>query len=106
MYKVALNTAIMFYRNHSRHRVNRSFWDHSLLSIQNEEKDEAYEEQISLLYRFINQLNDNEKALILLYLDGIKQKEIAEILGITETNVSSKISRIKKKLKDRVKLFK
>ncbi|MEL6252136.1 MAG: sigma-70 family RNA polymerase sigma factor [Bacteroidota bacterium] len=103
MYKVALNTAIMFYRTHSRHKLKRSYLDSSLFSIAAEEKDEAYEEQLALLYIFINQLSANDKALILLYLDGIKQKEIAEILGISETNVSSKISRIKKKLKDRVK---
>ena len=77
--------------------------DASVLSIPAEEKDEVYEEQVSLLYGWINQLNNPDKAVILLYLDGIKQREIAEILGITETHVSSKISRIKKKLKKRVK---
>ncbi|MEM8886374.1 MAG: sigma-70 family RNA polymerase sigma factor [Bacteroidota bacterium] len=103
MYKVALNTAIMFYRTHSRHKRKWSLADESVLSIPTEEKDEVYEEQVSLLYGWINQLSNPDKALILLYLDGIKQKEIAEILGITETNVSSKISRIKKKWKNRVK---
>ena len=103
MYKVALNTAIMFYRNQSRQKRKWSLTDASVLSIPAEEKDEVYEEQVSLLYGWINQLSAPDKALILLYLDGIKQKEIAEILGITETNVSSKISRIKKKLKKRVK---
>ena len=103
MYKVALNTAIMFYRTHSRHKGKKRLLDASILSIPAEEKDEVYEEQLSLLYGYINQLSDHEKALILLYLDGIKQREIAEILGITETHVSSKISRIKKKLRKFVK---
>jgi len=103
MYKVALNTAIIFYRTQSRHRNKWSLADASILSIPAEQKDEVYEEQVSLLYGWINQLSNPDKALILLYLDGIKQGEIAEILGITETNVSSKISRIKKKWKKRVK---
>ena len=41
-----------------------------------------------------------DKALILLYLDENKYKDIADILGISETNVATKISRIKKILKE------
>ena len=103
MYKVALNTAIMFYRSQSRYKGKNRLLDASILSIPEEEKDEVYAEHLSLLYRYINQLGDHDRALILLYLDGIKQSEIADILGITESNVSSKINRIKKKLKHRVK---
>jgi len=44
-----------------------------------------------------------DKALILLYLDDVKHKDIAEILGISESNVATKISRIKLTLKDQFK---
>ena len=57
------------------------------------------DEHIKKLYAFIEQLNYLDKALMLLYLEATKQKEIAEILGITESNVSTKISRIKQQLK-------
>jgi len=53
-----------------------------------------------MLYRFIERLDEMDKALILLYFDDNKYKDIAEILGITETNVATKISRIKKSLKE------
>jgi RNA polymerase sigma-70 factor (ECF subfamily) len=44
-------------------------------------------------------LNEYDKALILLYLEDISYLEISQIIGITETNVGSKINRIKNKLK-------
>ena len=53
-----------------------------------------------MLYKFIENLNEMDKALILLYLDDNKYKAIAEILGISETKVATKIYRIKKILKE------
>ena len=47
----------------------------------------------------VDNLNDLDKALMLLYLEEKNQKEISEIIGITETNVATKIGRIKIKLK-------
>jgi len=98
MYKVAINTAISYYRKNSTQQKYRSNIDISLISLEYEENN-IIDEQISLLYSFIDGLNDMDKALMLLYLDNNKQKEIAEILGITETNVATKIGRIKQSLK-------
>jgi RNA polymerase sigma-70 factor (ECF subfamily) len=56
-------------------------------------------EEVRLLYEFIEELNPLSKALILLYLDGNTYPEIADIVGITETNVATKISRLKSKMK-------
>ena len=50
-----------------------------------------------------NGLNEVDRALILLYLDDNRYKDIADILGITETNVATKISRIKRTLRDQFK---
>jgi DNA-directed RNA polymerase specialized sigma24 family protein len=52
------------------------------------------------MYRFIYQLNYLDKAIILLYLDDHPYSAIADIVGISKTNVATKISRIKKKLKE------
>ena len=49
--------------------------------------------------RFINELKEIDKSVMLLYLDDKSYKEIAEITGITESNVATKINRIKDKLK-------
>ena len=52
------------------------------------------------LYELIRQLPDKDQKLLRLYLDGWKQDEIGEMLGISETNVQTRMSRIKNKLKD------
>ncbi len=59
------------------------------------------EENIMQLQQLINELNALDKALMILYLESKNYAEIAEILGITETNVATKLSRIKGKLKKR-----
>jgi RNA polymerase sigma-70 factor (ECF subfamily) len=92
IYRVALNTCISFYRKNSRRP--------SCVEITPELKTFTEEnEAISELYACINRLGKLERALILLWLEDRPQKEIAEIMGITVTNVSTKINRIKEKLK-------
>lgn len=99
MYRVALNTAISFYRKTSNHNKKHLPIDESIISLPNIEKTTDLEENISLLYKSIDKFNKIDKALMLLYLDNNKYKDIAEILGISETNVATKISRIKNELK-------
>jgi RNA polymerase sigma-70 factor (ECF subfamily) len=55
-------------------------------------------EDRKFLHDFIGQLDDFNKEILLLYLDDYSYKEIADIVGITETNVGTKLSRIKAKL--------
>ncbi len=100
MYRIALNVAISFYRKkktwQSKHT---SFSEESLLNIENEVKYKAeLDENLKLLQQFINGLDELNKALILLYLDGKKYEDIADILGITKTNTATKISRLKIRL--------
>lgn len=99
MYRISLNTAISFYRKDKKHREKKVEADEWLISLPESESIEQ-EDPIALLYCFINKLNDFDKALILLYLDDYKQEDIAEVLGITKTNVGTKIGRIKKVLKE------
>ena len=100
IYRIALNTAISFYRNDCKHKNKKVTIDASFISLSNFESESEQEENIVMLYRFIERLDEMDKALILLYFDDNKYKDIAEILGITETNVATKISRIKKSLKE------
>jgi len=97
MYRIALNVAISFYRREStRTRYVISDEEHLLEAI-DETKNRP--EEIRLLYEFIEGLDPLSKALVLLYLDGNNHQEIADVLGISETNVATKISRLKGKLK-------
>jgi RNA polymerase sigma factor (sigma-70 family) len=100
IYRIALNTAISFYRNNSKHSDRKVTIDASIISLSNFEYVPEKDENIAMLYQFINKLNEMDKALILLYLDDNKYKDMAEILGISETNVATKINRIKKILKE------
>lgn len=99
MYRIALNTAISYYRSDSRQRKRLVSLDTTIITLTQTEYDTQTEEHLSTVYSFFNRLNDMDKALIILYLDDNKYKDIADILGISETNVATKISRIKQTLK-------
>ncbi len=99
MYRIALNVAISFYRKQSRMDNFIQVDVEALLLIPKEADPEYSDEKIKQLYRFIASLNKLNKAIMLLYLEDESYKTIAQSLGITETNVATKISRIKKMLK-------
>ena len=97
MYRVAMNTAI----NHLKRKTRRPDVIPITEAIikQTETKDELYEERLRLLYKHLQHLNTLDKGLIFLLLEGKSYKEIAQITGLGDSNVGTRISRIKKKLK-------
>ncbi len=102
MYRIALNVAISFYRKEKKWSIKNDFYnEESIFKIEEDTSEEQTEldYHLKLLQEFIHNLNELNKALILLYLEEKSYEEIAEILGITKTNVATKISRIKFKLK-------
>ena len=68
----------------------------------NADDEHEYERNRNLLQKSINELKELDRALIILFLEAKTYKEIAEILGISETNVATRISRIKDKLKQKI----
>lgn len=102
MYRIALNVAISFYRKEKKWSIKNDFYnEESIFKIEEDTSEEQTELDfhLTLLQEFIHNLNELNKALMLLYLEEKSYEEIAEILGITKTNVATKISRIKLKLK-------
>ena len=99
-YRIALNVAISFYRKNT-HRKSRDIPLQEQLDQLEDSADTEKEGHLVLLEQFINELNDLDKALILLYLEDKSHTEIAHILGISVSNVGTKIGRIKEKLKQR-----
>ena len=97
MYRIALNVAISFYRRESTRTRHVISSDEHLLEAVDETADRSEDEQ--LLYQSIERLDPLDKALILLYLDENSHQEIADVLGITETNVATKINRLKMKMR-------
>lgn len=99
MYRIALNVAISFYRREKKHLSASSITESNLDVADDRTASHDIESNIAQLHHFINQLDELHKALMILYLDNNSYKDIGEVLGITETNVATKISRIKQKLK-------
>lgn len=95
VYRVALNTAL----NEQRRRMQRP---HELKvdeRLFDELADVGADEQLERLYELIGMLEEDERKLLLLYIDGVRQKEIGKMMGITEVAVGHRISRLKVKLK-------
>jgi RNA polymerase sigma-70 factor (ECF subfamily) len=102
MYRIALNVAIGHVRVQSlRRRHDAVPLDDDLHEVADgNATDHEREQQLRLLQGFIARQPPLDRALLLLYLDERPQREIAEILGISEANVSTKIGRLKQRLRD------
>lgn len=98
MYRVGLNTAITLYRK-SKRTIKTEEFERVSYRIKSVEYDDTEEQQLKLLYQAVHQLNDIEKALVLLYLEDKNYREISETLGISEVNARVKMNRVKKKLR-------
>ncbi|MCA9015199.1 MAG: RNA polymerase sigma factor [Planctomycetaceae bacterium] len=105
-YRVALHTA-MNWRRKEKPRLARQ---KPLLEVQTREAagancaDQALQrETVEQLYRAIHQLPKTDAALVLLYLDDFSYREMAEVLGISESNVGVKLNRVKQRLNELMK---
>ncbi len=101
IYRIALNTSMNYKRKREKDRL---FFLDDLKQIENqswliEQTDSSHSE---ILYQCIDELNQLNKAIILLYLDGNSYDEISDITGISKTNVGTRISRIKEQIKNLV----
>ena len=98
MYRIALNVALSSLRRRGDDEVA---FDDTLHAVADDAaRDPEHEDQVRALHRFIAAQPPLDRALLLLYLDERPQREIAEILGISETNVSTKIGRLKRRIRD------
>ena len=100
MYRIALNVAISFYRSESRRSRHTVPAEASVLEIAGAANPGVeLDGDLRLLQQLIEQQGELDRALLLLYLDGNRHDTIAFILGISETNVGTKIARLKQKLR-------
>ena len=106
MYRIALNVAISFYRKETRRKQVTNPLSAGILNYVDNDVAGEIEDNIKILQQFISELKVLDKALMLLYLEEKSQKEIAEIIGISETNVATKIGRIKVLLKQKFSTIK
>ena len=99
LYRVSLNTALSWSRKERKYSDSRQSLEQNEQLLQVSEK--PLDERIHWLYEEISKLNEIDRSLILLLLDGFSYREMSGILGISESNVGVKINRIKKYLSKR-----
>jgi RNA polymerase sigma factor (sigma-70 family) len=99
LYKIALNTSMAIYR-----KSNLSFEYYENLPEHIQPSDEVIvSDNEERLFSALQKLNDSEKAVISLFLEDFNYEEIAEITGLSESNVGVRLNRIKNKLKTIIK---
>ena len=97
LYRVALNVAISFYRRESRRNRTVLVGNEKLLEAAEDPAGET--DELHAIYDLADGLSPLNRALVLLYFDGNSYREIADVLGITESNVATKLSRLKQTLR-------
>ena len=99
MYRIAVNVAITHYRNESRRiRDTVPLEEYGLDIAAADALFDNEGDNMRALRQMINGLDELNRALILLFLEGFSSEEIAEVVGISASNVSTRINRLKTKL--------
>ena len=97
LYRVALNTAITYFRKEKR---KPDIYSTDMVPDLAEENSDPVEEQVKAMYAAIGNLSKIDKAIVMLYLEDYSYIEIGDMMGITANNVAVKMNRIKTKLKE------
>ncbi len=101
LYRIALNTAISHVRRMSRrYRRERLTEEHILELTPAPKAADSDSDDLEALKRQIDRLKEMDKALVVLHLEGNSHREVAEILGISESNVGTRLNRVKQSLRD------
>lgn len=96
VYRVALNTAIT-YRRHTAVRLSQVEADDGSVAPRSARAGAAGpRSEVDLLREFIGSLGEVDRAVFMLYLEDVSYREMGDILGMSESNVGVRISRIKK----------
>ncbi|WP_025141961.1 RNA polymerase sigma factor [Pedobacter jeongneungensis] len=98
LYRIAINTVLTNFRKQKRN-IQTSDVELQNIQIPYEEDIGLKEEQHEQLYAAIQQLNDVEKSIVMLYLEDKSYDEMEEILGISNATLRVKMNRIKDKLR-------
>ncbi|WP_029906904.1 RNA polymerase sigma factor [Prevotella sp. 10(H)] len=101
IYRVTLNISMNYKRKNIKKPVFSSLNELKQNDISIWLQTGQYDfSELEILYNCIDKLNEMNKAIILLYLDGNSYDEISEITGITKTNVGTRINRIKEEIRN------
>jgi RNA polymerase sigma factor (sigma-70 family) len=95
IYRITVNTCLLYLRKSSSKKEIRTAIQ---LQVISETDSNEKEEQLQQMYQCIQKLEETNKMIILMTLDGVVYQEIAEVIGITEEALRVRIHRIKKSL--------
>lgn len=102
IYRLAINTAISFNRRKNTRKKYHSDFKEERKAAKKNRENSSYRsgenEQLDKIYEAISTLDDSEKAIITMHLEGFSYTEISYVVDITENYVGVKLNRIKKKL--------
>jgi RNA polymerase sigma-70 factor (ECF subfamily) len=93
VYRISINAALSWVRKEGRHRAMEN-----IEGVVLREGVVVVDERLDWLYAEIHRMDEIDRSIALLLLEGFSYKEMAVVLGITESNVGVKINRIKKRL--------
>ena len=96
VYRVSLNTCISLDRKKKRRKKSDSL----AMDINLYDDNDSDTRQVKQLYELTERLGVFDRAILLLWLEGIPYDEIADIVGISTKNVSVKLYRIREQLKN------
>lgn len=101
LYRISLNTSIKWSKKEKRY-----FQEEAMEKVQHVlQESQPADDRLTWLYDEIRKLDEIDRSITLLMLDGFSYKEMATMLGITESNVGVKINRIKKELMAKSKRY-
>ena len=103
IYQVCINTALNFRSKISRHKKHFETLDGKVF-VQ-PMPDFFKDEQLQKLYAAIRELKPIDRAIVSLYLDEKSYDETSQILGISKTNVATRLNRLKKQLMEKILLW-
>ena len=103
VYRVALNVAIDSYRKRRRQGKEHLGFDGDLQPVA--DQDPVVAEQLGELRDLLERQTEVNRALLLLHLEGNTHREIGEVLGFSESNVGTRLNRLKKSLRKSVHLL-
>ncbi len=107
MYRIALNVAISHVRSSGSRAPAVSLDDemhdsHPGFSVDDGTAQHEADQQLRALYAVIDKQSPMDRALLLLWLEDRSQREIAEVIGISESNVATKLNRLKQRIREQI----
>jgi len=103
LYRVSHNAALLWVRTEKNYRRRVEKFGESVPGGFAPDADALADERLAKIYSAIRGLKPLERSLMLLSLDGLSYREMAEVLGLSESNVGAKLNRIKNQLTQTLK---